>query len=517
MKKYLFVIGLMLSLLHISCRNDFDFVSDSGNLSFSKDTVYLDTVFTNIGSSTYTLKVYNKSNKNISIPEIKLQNGFKSKYRLMVDGVPGKSFQNVEMLAKDSMYVFIEVTADVADANPTDFLYTDKILFGNGSLVQDVDLVTLIQDAYFIYPQRTQNPDQSFNYESINLGTNSDPVLIKGMVLDENDPINGNELHMTNSKPYVIYGYAVVPSNKTLTIDPGARIHFHAESGLIIANNASLQANGNLSSTENLENEIIFEGDRLEPDFSDIPGQWWAIWFTKGSTNNSLNHVTIKNATAGLFVTGNDETGTPTLQMNNTQIYNSRNFGILARNGYMTGNNIVINYSGQSSLACSYGGNYNFTHCTFANYWPTPNQNTLLLDNHDGTNAFALAHAQFNNCIFYGSSSYAISLKKEGSDSNFNYQFNNCLIKFNDVNNQFNTHPEYQFNGSKYSNCIIATNSISNKPEFKNTSNNIFIIGDTSIAKGSADFNFSNGTTDILGNIRTNPSDIGAYNFQIFN
>ena len=44
------------------------------DLNFSKDTVYLDTIFTNIGSSTYNLKVYNNSQTNILIPKIKLQN-----------------------------------------------------------------------------------------------------------------------------------------------------------------------------------------------------------------------------------------------------------------------------------------------------------------------------------------------------------------------------------------------------------------------------------------------------------
>jgi len=31
------------------------------------------------------------------------------------------------------LYIFIETTANIADANPTDFLYTDQILFDNGS------------------------------------------------------------------------------------------------------------------------------------------------------------------------------------------------------------------------------------------------------------------------------------------------------------------------------------------------------------------------------------------------
>jgi hypothetical protein len=33
-----------------------------------------------------------------------------------------------------------------------------------------------------------------------------------------------------------------------------------------------------------------------------------AIWLTDGSTNNSINHLTIKNATIGLLIQNNDGT-----------------------------------------------------------------------------------------------------------------------------------------------------------------------------------------------------------------
>lgn len=308
MRHYLGLLFVVLIASLTSCRNDFDFETSSGGLEFSKDTVYLDTVFTNIGSSTYTLKVYNRSNKNISIPSIRLNKGQSSKYRLMVDGMPGKEFNNIEMLAKDSMFVFIEVTEDVANVNPADFLYTDFIEFNSSSGMQKVDLVTLIQDAYFIYPQRTPNSNGGFDYEDLTLGTNEqgEPVKINVSYLDENDPINGNELFWNNSKPYVIYGYAFVPPTKTLTIQEGARIHFHADSGIIVANDASLFVDGKPSTTDALENEVIFEGDRLEPDFSEVPGQWGTIWLTNGSHSNVLNNLTIKNAVVGLYVNGND-------------------------------------------------------------------------------------------------------------------------------------------------------------------------------------------------------------------
>lgn len=513
----LILIGFAVSLT--SCRNDFEFESKTGGLEFSKDTVYLDTVFTNIGSSTYTLKVYNRSSKNISIPSLRLKDGTASKYRLMVDGMAGQVFENVEILAKDSMYIFVSVTAEVADANPSDFLYTDKILFGDETNPnhQKVELVTLIQDAYFIYPGRVQNPDETYTYDELNLGVDGDgnPISIRGRFLEETHPANGNELHWTNTKPYVVYGYAAVPSNKTLVVDAGARVHFHAESGLIVANNASIHVNGSPSTTAALENEVIFEGDRLEPNFSEVPGQWGTIWFSQGSTNNQIKNLTIKNATVGMLVTGNDETSTPTLNIENTQIYNCSNVGILARDGNIEGRNVVINNCGQISFAGSYGGSYEFTHCTFANYWPSPNQSAVLLSNeNDGNTPTTLSKANFNNCIIHTSSNFGIKLEK--TNQNFNYKFDHSLIKFADFSNQFINNELYDFsNINLFDTCLIARSSTNNNPDFKDARNNKLIIGENSAAKGTADNTYST-FNDILNNQRNGATDMGAYNWTTF-
>ena len=138
--------SLIIIIFWSSCKNDFNFELSSGNLSFSKDTVYLDTIFTNIGSSTYNLKVYNNSDENITIPNINLGNGENSYYRLNVDGMygsgsnAGKYFENIELLANDSLYIFIETTVDIEDLSDqgTQFLYTDYIQFNNGENLQKV-------------------------------------------------------------------------------------------------------------------------------------------------------------------------------------------------------------------------------------------------------------------------------------------------------------------------------------------------------------------------------------------
>jgi len=91
--RHFFTFLLFLILIVVSsCRKDFSTIPSFGNLEFSKDTVFLDTIFTNIGSATYNLKVYNRGNKAITIPKISLENGNSSNYRLNVDGIPGKEF-----------------------------------------------------------------------------------------------------------------------------------------------------------------------------------------------------------------------------------------------------------------------------------------------------------------------------------------------------------------------------------------------------------------------------------------
>lgn len=453
----LLIAGLTISLT--SCRNDFTFEPSTGGLEFSKDTVYLDTVFTNIGSSTYTLKVFNKSDKDISIPKIQLGKGLNSKYRIMVDGMTGdvgaqgKIFSNVELLAKDSLFIFVEVTADVASANPTDFLYTDQIQFTNISgAPQTVELVTLIQDAYFIYPNRTQNPDNTYTYEGINLGNDDEnlPVTITGSTLNHNDPNNNDEYLWGNDKPYVIYGYALVPDNETLNVSSGARVHFHANSGLIIAKNATLRINGLPSPTndpENLSKEVIFEGDRLEPNYSNVPGQWTAIINFSNSNNNLIEHLTLKNATVGILsnnlalTTDNSFTK---MTIKNSQIYNCSNFGILGRSAQITADNLVINYSGQANLAATFGGTYTFTNCTFNNNWNSSKQAAVLLNDYLETDTAYLTKVTtttLTNCIVYGSNSTEISLEKKGVA--FTTNFSNCLFKVNDQSNVLASNPLY--------------------------------------------------------------------------
>ena len=94
----------------------------------------------------------------------------------------------------------------------------------------------------------------------------------------------------------------------------------------------------------------------------------------------------------------------------------------------------------------------------------------------------------------------------------FEYQFNNCLIKFDSTLSQFVNAPEYQFNTDlvHYSSIIL-----NKDPKFLKTAQNKLNIDDTSaaFAKGNAAYLIP---FDINGNTRTLPPDLGAYQNKPF-
>lgn len=504
--KILLLISILFALLwSLSCRKDFEYAPSAGNLSFSRDTVYLDTVFSRVGSSTYTLKVYNETRDDVIIPSISLKNGLDSYYRLNVDGVAGKTFSDVPLYAQDSLFILIETTVNITENETTELLYLDAIQFDTGAFQQSVELITLVKDAIFLYP-RTDTGNQQ---ELLLLTTDEEGNETSVVGFEFMD----TELNFTNEKPYVIYGYGIVPSGKQAVIDPGARIYFHKDSGLFVQDGANITVNGALSmDKELLENEVVFEGDRLEPSFSNIPGQWGGLWISKGSTNNSIEYLTLKNATIGLFVQGTDTNPDDSLIIKNSQIYNTGRNNLWAKNAKIVGENLVLGGAGASSLRCENGGSYSFTHCTIANYWnhgfrsrsAIEISNTSINEDTDGSD---LIQADFKNCIITGNTQTEISLRTNEINV-FNFSFQNCFIKYDQTRSGNPVSFPYNFeNTNNYEEIVFNV-----APDFFIPSANDFRIGLDSevINKG----NLSSANTiplDLLGTQRINEPDLGAY------
>jgi len=383
MKRWPIVIAsLLLVGIFAQCRKDIPISqSPSHKLEFSTDTVFFDTVFSTIGSSTRRMKVFNPHNEALQIEKIAIAGGEASPFRLNVNGDSGKEHENVLILGSDSIYIFAEVTID-PNQQDAPLILEDSLIFITNGNVQTVRLVAWGQDAYFYYPTNT-----------LDFGDFSIPYSI----------IDCNTIWQSD-KPHVIYGYAVVDTDCELTIEAGANVHLHDQSALWVFEGGSLRVQGTL------ENKVTFQGDRLEPEFEEVPGQWGFIWLSAGSVNNFIDHAIIKNGIIGLRVDTLGNSNEPTLRISNTEIRNMESVGLLGYGSTIRGENLLISECGDHCLALSIGGDYRFTHCTFANYWGFPSRQTatVLLNNYyeaaDGSPIYRdLTQARFNNCIIWGS------------------------------------------------------------------------------------------------------------------
>ena len=497
--KYAF-LSIVFSILLSAClSSDFDTTINKGSLTFSRDTLFLDTVFTNTSSSTRVLKVYNKSNQNLRIPSIYLERGNSSFYRLNVDGVSGNDIENIDILAKDSLFIFVEATIDFNQVS--DPLYIDQIVFSSENEPQKVELVTLVQDAHFLFPQK--NSEGIKETIEIGIDENGNSIAVEGFYLSGSQQWN-------NDKPYVIYGFAGVSTGKTLQISKGTQIYFHQNSGLIIEKGGSLKMTGEIGE------EVVLQGDRLEQLYKENPGQWSTIWLRSGSVNNYLENVIIKNNDIGIVTDSIVSPDQPGLMLKNVQIYNTSSFGILGRNAHVKAENIVVANNGNASVACTFGGKYEFIHSTLANYWnksirqfPTLYINNFILSSDSENTAFVndLVQADFINCIIEGNQNKELVLERiEGAV--FNYFFQNDLIRFSDNNSS--SDPLYDFDNTEY----YLSNIFNGTPDFVDISQNNFLLGENSDAIGKADqLRAQEVPFDLLGNDRTTNPDSGAYQY----
>lgn len=326
MKRLFQLSSLLFLLIWISsCRKDFIITDDpSAKLSFSKDTVMFDTVFTTVGSVTKRFTIYNRNKNAVKISSISLvQETNEAKYRLNVDGISGNLIKDVELPGNDSVFVFVEVTMK-ADGRDLPFFVNNEIVFQTNGNTQKVQVVSYGQNAHFY----------------------TDSVLA------------GN-ITWTNDLPYVIYGGILVDTLSTLTIQPGVRVYLHKDAQIYVI--GTLQVNGTL------QDSVTFRGDRLEQEYYNEPGQWNSIQFLPGSINNKINYATIKGSVFGVIVGTLPLYGLqPELEISNSVISYSNVTGIFGIAGKIKAYNNLIFASGQYGFFTQYGGDYELIHNTIA-------------------------------------------------------------------------------------------------------------------------------------------------------
>ncbi len=477
-------MGLLLGTS--SCKPN-EFVTDQGvALRFSQDTVYLDTVFSTVGSSTRSVRIINPSAENISIDRISLGKGAESPFRFNIDGQPGPLVEDVFLPAGDSLWVFVEITAP---AGSTEMLHTDSLVIVNKGEVQSIDLVSLAWDAHFHYPTNVLVIPQPEPYPDIRIPYSILPA----------------QATWTDDKPHVVYGYAVVDSGATLDVTAGARIHFHEGSGLWIASGGSVTMLG-----ASYEDPIVLEGDRLEPFYDDIAGQWGGvlggIFVQRGSTL-SMTNTLMKNGTMGIRCDSVAEGLPANVLLQNSLFMDFSRATVYSGFGHVRMQNLVIANAGLYGLY-ALGGRVHADHCTFYNQFPAARSTpTVGLFNRydDGTGTYryrALNEAYFGNCIIAGGSESELGFGI-GASAAANYFLEGCLLKLkvNPVPATYDVNDPLQFSG-----CIFNSD-----PQFVLPASRNYALDSASTAQGiGVSGPLSRVPLDALGATRPSTPDAGA-------
>lgn len=409
--KIFFGIAFWSLLLLAGCnRDDISFDAPTQLLRFSTDTVFCDTVYNQMRSETYAVKVYNNEDKDVLIPKIALEGGSGSLYRINVDGKVGTSFENVALRRKDSLYVFLEI-APVANA--PEAIAEDKVVFNTPAGEQKVTLFSVVQDAeYFIK-------------------TDSNPNIISENTI------------WTKDKAKIIFGDLTVAEGKTLTMEKGTKVYFRKNSGMNFEKSSILNVNGALGE------EVIFRGDRSDTKYDTLPANWNGIKMDEATVLN-MNYARVFGGNVGLQLKENTAT------INNTIIHTFQNAGIYGIAANITANNLVMNNCGEADLAIAGGGTYTLNYSTLANYWnlnPSMNAVGIYASNvyQNGTELLAgNPIINVNNSIIYGDTPDIILLNKVEGGS-FTTNFKNSLLKFTstsglnpDNSNIRNEDPKFQ-------------------------------------------------------------------------
>ena len=456
-----------------SCRKEDQITTDSSvKLSFSTDTIWFDTVFTQSGtvqplSITKRLWVYNPSANSVKV-NISLKGNSFGMYKLNIDGQPSNTVSGKVIRGKDSILIFIQMYVNQNDSTKP-FIVYDEIDFTTNGNAQVVNIAGYARNARYL----------------------------RNKVLD----CLTNNLHWTADTPYVIYDSILVPHGCTLTIDAGTHIYSHTKSCILIA--GTLIVNGTTA------NPVIFEGDRMEPDYSAVAGQWIGIRFLTDSRDNILNNAVIKNGYVGVEVDSFSNNLNPKLLIQQCVIENMTAYGLAGFTADLTAINNLITNCGNYSFIGALGGNYNLYHNTIATFSNTFNRTsrTFVLDNSPYTDitgstiiaAFPLNFDLKNN-IIYGSQADEILLNNNATNGNTSGKgyIQNCLLKTIDYSR---------------------TNSLGN-PTYNNIINqdplfNDFLKNDMDIKAASpakAKGSYVNISTDLKGRVRnlTTPT-IGCY------
>jgi hypothetical protein len=480
------ILVVVISFITWSCDPEQEFVTGNAvDISFSLDTLRFDTVFTELGSATRFVKIYNRSNEPVQLDEIYVEGTTGVEFRINVDGAPGGVVEDAIIWDNDSLYVFVEVEVDPDQpTSVSPFVIEDQLVVKTGSKEKRLLLEAWGQNAIYL-PNRFSQ------------GVFSELTC------------NNNTIRWDSDLPYVIYG-AIFIRDCLLEVAAGTRIYVHG--GLVqteedIYNDGILYTlqGGSIHFAGTQEAPITVQGDRLEPAFADAPGQWLGIIIGRGSRGSLFEHTIIKNSQFGIFADSASE-----VSLRNTIIHATSANAIIGVHAEVQAQNSLFYDNGSGAIAIRHGGDYQFDHCTATSYGVDASalfMRNFECYNQDCTdNSVYRLRADFRNCIFVGSRRDEIILQDafERQDPDF-WQLNmdHCLVKVDEL-----LDGRYSDFFSTY--CIDCFNADQDDPLFLDVSEDDYHLDTLSVAQNRG-LVIPELPLDLDGVPRDEMPDVGCY------
>ena len=390
--KRIFYFLMILALL-VACTDDDNFSSAGGlRLTFSTDTVKMDTVFSKTPSATYTFWVHNDNDDGIRLESVRLAKKNQTGFRVNVDGsyldnALGSQVSDLEVRRGDSILVFVELTS-TEQAQPEPKLIEDDLVFRLESGVeQKVNLRAWSWDAQKIYD-----------------------LVVEG------------EQTIESATPLVVYGGITVPEGRRLNLR-NSTLYFH--------DGAGIECYGDLI----IEN-CVLRGDRLDRMFDYLPydrvsGQWKGIHLYQSAMTARLSNTEIRNAENALVLDSAaiDEEHIR-LGMGNCIIHNAEGYGLKTVNS----NVYIANCQFTNTLddcVLIVGGIADINYCTIAQFYPFSADRgaALRFVNYEGDTDIPLLKLRCEGLLLTGYESDVLMGNVRDTIAAFEYQFINSLLR----------------------------------------------------------------------------------------
>lgn len=396
-KLFYTLIIICLGFTLWSCSDEEYTTSSAYSLSFSSDTIRLDTLFSTVPSTARSFWVYNKGDKALRCQSVRLERGNQSGFRVNVDGVylgasTGYQTNEVELLAGDSVRVFVEVTTGTNGQTEPKMLEDNIVFILESGLQQKVNLSAYSWDA------------EIFRHKIID----KDTVLTAG-------------------KPIVIYDSLVVAENATLTLEEGATLYFNGS--------ACLDVYGKLVAKGTAENNVTLRGDRLDNMFDYLPydfvsGQWGGVHFYPSSYGNKLEYTDIHSTFDGIVVDSCD-VEKQKLDMLACTVHNCQGYGIKNTCSWIQMYNCQVSNTLRDCVFTD-GGVTVMNNCTLAQFYPFDAERGVAL-----RFSSAVAPMQFicYNTLVTGYADDVIMGEQGKEENTFYYEFHNCILRTPKVEN----------------------------------------------------------------------------------